>query len=470
MKKLIAITILSIMFIITLENDCKQYQTQEECYDVHPDGVNCEYLIFMEGEGDDAIEVPKCIQIIDKDVCQYDRNKHNCVIKPGSEEPNLEACQMQAGESQDEEICGLGPASCYHYYASKDKCLQLQDCGYDEKQYEYSRCFMIYPEMNEAGCSFKDNKCISSSNQKTCYLVFEEGYNFCKSRNIQCSDLDEDSSNCPKADLGDGTKKCSYDASRSSGNKCFVVSIKEGCNYDNDNENKKCQGEYLSDGKICDLDFSANPVSCQKRNIQCGDFDGDENKCQNAKLPDKSKECSYNDQKKCVEKAKDAKCTYKEGDKLCDSSLPAKIKCELNGDESGCNAKNVECSDFEDSPSGCNDAILLDSNKKCVYDSSKSENKCSQASKECNDLYNAQECNSHKPDNSLAKCVWTNECKEMTCETTSTENCGSFKPNDSGKQCALNQDKTQCEEVSEEKNGAENLKIFLSMFLLLIIF
>lgn len=57
----------------------------------------------------------------------------------------------------------------------------------------------------------------------------------------------------------------------------------------------------------------------------------------------------------------------------------------------------------------------------------------------------------------------------MTCETTSTENCGSFKPNDSGKTCALNQDKTQCEEVSE-KNGAENLKIFLSMFLLLIIF
>lgn len=457
------------MFIMTLENECEQYATREECYDVHPNGVNCDYSYFWEGEGEDAIEVQKCVQIIDKDDCQYDPNKHNCFIKPGSEEPDLQACQIQ--NFGNEVICGLGTASCYHYYASKDKCLKLENCGYDEKRHEYDRCFNIYPEKNEAGCSFTDNKCISdNSNKKICYLVDEEGYIFCKSRNIQCSDLNEDSSSCPKADLEDITKKCSYDASRSSGNKCFEVLIKEGCTYDNDNENKKCQGEYLSDGKICDLDFSANPVSCQKRNLQCGDFDGDENKCKIAKLPDKSKECSYNDQKKCVEKTKDAKCTYIEGEEEpCVSSLPSKIKCELNGDGTGCNSKNVECSDFEDSSSGCNDAILSDSNKKCVYDNSKTENKCSQASKGCSDFYNAQECNSHKPDNSLAKCVWTNECKEMTCETTSTENCGSFKPNDSGKTCALNQDKTQCEEVSE-KNGAENLKIFLSIFLLLIIF
>ena len=471
MKKLIAITILSIMFIITLENDCIQYQTQEECYDVHPDGVNCEYLNFMEGEGDDAIEVPKCIQIIDKDDCQYDPNKHNCYIKPGSEEPNLQACQMLGGESQDEEICGLGPASCYHYSASKDKCLQLENCGYDEKK-EYDRCFMIHPDKNDASCEFKNNKCTSNSNQKFCYLVDEEGYIFCRSKDIQCSDLDQDSSSCLNADLKDSTKKCSYDSSRSSGNKCFEVSIKDGCSYNN--EDKTCQIKDLSNEKICDMDYSENPVACQKRNIQCNDLNGDESNCPKVKLPDKSKECSYNtDNQKCVEKAKEAKCNFNESTKSCTSTLDSKIKCELNGDESGCVSKNVECSDFENDQSGCNDAIISDSNKKCKYDSSKTENKCSAVSKDCSDFYNAQECNSHKPENSLAKCVWSNECKEKTCETTSTENCGSFTPNDSGKQCSLSGDKTKCEEIprsEDTKNGAENLKLFLSMFFLLFIF
>ena len=226
-------------------------------------------------------------------------------------------------------------------------------------------------------------------------------------------------------------------------------------------------------GKICDLDYSENPVTCQKRNVQCNDYNGNESKCSSVKLPDKSKECSYNSEnQKCVEKTKDAQCDFNESTKSCTSSLPSKIKCELKGDESGCEVKNVECSDFEDNSSGCNDAIISDSNKKCQYDNSKTENKCSVVSKECGDFYNQQECNSHKPGNSLAKCVWSNECKEKTCETTSTENCGSFKPNDSAKICALSQDNTKCEEIiSEEKeNGAGNLKIFLSMFFILIIF
>ena len=86
------------------------------------------------------------------------------------------------------------------------------------------------------------------------------------------------------------------------------------------------------------------------------------------------------------------------------------------------------------------------------------------------DFYNEQECNSHKPQDALAKCVWSNECKEKTCETTSTENCGSFTPNDSTKKCALSRDKSICEEISEEESGAENLKIFLSIIFLLFIF
>ena len=49
-----------------------------------------------------------------------------------------------------------------------------------------------------------------------------------------------------------------------------------------------------------------------------------------------------------------------------------------------------------------------------------------------------------------------------------------WKPNDSTKKCSLNQSKNKCEEISAQpengKNGGENLKLFLSMLFLLIIF
>ena len=35
-------------------------------------------------------------------------------------------------------------------------------------------------------------------------------------------------------------------------------------------------------------------ITCQKRNIQCSDFDNDSTSCPNAKLPDKSIKCIYN--------------------------------------------------------------------------------------------------------------------------------------------------------------------------------
>ena len=473
MKKFIEFTLLSIMFIITGENDCEQYNTSEQtCESDHEDGINCRYASFWEGDGQEGKNVFKCLQIINQDVCQFDKNK-GCIVKSGEKEPDKQACQILGGDNQDEEICGLGTASCNHYISSRDKCLLLDNCGYDEKRVEWSRCFMIYPEHHDDGCEFKENKCTSNSNQKFCYLVDEEGDTFCRSKDIQCSDLDQDSSSCPNADLKDSTKKCSYDSSRSSGNKCFEVSIKDECDYDS--EDKTCQGKDLSSGKICDMDYSENPVTCQKRNIQCNDLNGDESNCPKVKLPDKSKECSYNtENQKCVEKAKEATCNFNDQEpKSCSSSLPSKIICELNGDKNGCVSKNVECSDFENNQSDCNDAIISDSNKKCEYDSSKAENKCYAVSKECSDFYNEQECNSHKPEDELAKCVWSNECKEKTCETTSTENCGSFTPNDSGKQCSLSGDKTKCEEIprsEDTKNGAENLKLFLSMLFLLFIF
>ena len=210
MKKLFVIIILSIIFIISGENECEQYKnSREECESVHQNDVICIYYTYNEGSGDEEKLVNKCNQIINKDVCQYDVNKHNCLIKPGEEEPDEQACQMTAGDNEGEENCQLGTASCYHKFYSRDKCLLLENCGYDEKKDEYNRCFIIHSEKNEEGCEFKDNKCTSNSNQKFCYLVDEDGYTFCRARNIQCSDFDQDSSSCPTADLQDSTKKCS---------------------------------------------------------------------------------------------------------------------------------------------------------------------------------------------------------------------------------------------------------------------
>lgn len=463
MKTLIVIIIYSILSRINTENECDKFKTsQENCMKSHPNNINCMYYMF---ENEDI-----CVEIIDTEECQYDANKQRCVPKKETEVPDLKVCDIyQSGN--DNAICQYRDAFCYDFTSSEEQCLKIENCGYNGKK-DYDKCFMIYPEKNEEGCEFKSNKCTSSSKNKFCELVEEEGYTFCRARDIKCSDLGQDSNSCLEAELKVNTNKCAYDSSRSSGNKCFEVTTKEGCTFDN--ENKKCDGTYASNGKICDLDYTENPVTCQKRNIQCNDFDEDETNCKNAKLPDKSKECNYNSENKCVEKKKEGKCNYEETpEKKCESSLPSKIICELKEDQSGCNERNVECADFESDSSGCIGAIISDSNKKCQYDSNKEDNKCFEVSKDCSDFYNSQECNRHKPKNSLAKCIWSTECKEKTCETTSIDNCGSFTPNDSGKQCSLNQDKTKCEEIEKEEseeNGAENLKMFLSIIYLLIIF
>jgi len=453
MKKVIVLTILSLMLLTTEENDCDPFKTSSEtCYKANPNGKYCIYYNYDDGG--------VCLEVVNKDKCQYDPSK-GCVIKPGEVEPDLQVCGMVPGDNADEESCGFVPASCWNYENSKDKCLSLGICGYDEKR-EYNRCFSVGLDGN---CKFENNKCTLDSNQKICEMIEEEGNMYCKERDIKCSDLDQDSSSCLNADLQDGTKKCSYNSSRSSGNKCFEVSVKEGCTYDN--ENILCKGDYSSSGKICDLDYSENPATCQKRNIQCSDFNGDESKCQSAKLPDKSKECSYNSDK-CVEKEIKAECIFDEANTKCTSTLSSKINCKLNEDNNGCTEKSVECSDFTNQ-NDCNDAIISDSNKKCKYESGQ----CSESLKECSDFYNENQCVRYKPQNALAKCVWSKECKEKTCKTTSTENCGSFKPNDSSKQCALNQDKTECEEIRKPQeansNGAKSLRLLLSIISLLII-
>ena len=463
MKRLIVITILSIMLIITKEDNCNDFgSSKQACESVNP-GVNkiCRYTYDMNGNLD-------CLEISIDEGCQYDINKEvfngDCTIK---EESDGQTCHTYTwGEKSL--ICQLTDISCYDLESSKEKCLKLKDCGYDEKR-GYNKCF---PVQVDSECKFENNECTISTTSfdKTCSLIEDKESYFmqCKVRNIECSDFNQDSTNCPKAKLQGTNKVCSYDNSRS-GNKCFIVSIADGCKYNS--ENKECTGLNLSHGKICDLDYSENPVNCTFKNIHCNDLNNDSDSCQNVILPDRSKRCIYNSNR-CVEKEIEAKCEYDElvqtDEAKCTSTFSLKLKCELNNDKNGCIEKNPDCIDFTENE--CDDVIFSDSNKKCKFDYESAQ--CSEDLKECSDFYNENQCISYKPQNALAKCVWSKECKEKTCKTTSTENCGSFTPNDSSKQCSLNEDKTECEEIrksEEESNGAKSLRLLLSIISLLII-
>ena len=370
MKRLIFIATLLVMFIITEENECESFATEAECKAANPgDNKKCVYTYSQNSE-------LACIEVEIEEGCQYNADNNICSIK---EESETNVCHFywfdeKLAKCQNEEI------GCWDVESSKERCLKIKDCGYDETR-EYNKC---YPVQVDEDCKFENNECSLSisSSDKTCSLIFDEySKNYiCKERTIGCSDFSQDSTNCLKLELKETNKVCSYDSSRSN-NKCFEVLIEDECFYEN--ENKKCTGEFLSEGKICDLDLSENPVSCKKRYNQCSDFDGDKTKCESAILRDKSKECSYNDQNKCIEKEIKAECIFdNDAQEKCKSTLSSKLNCELNSNKDGCTEKNVECSDFENDQTGCNDAIISNSNKKCNYESGQ----CTEVFKGCSDF------------------------------------------------------------------------------------
>ena len=388
-------------------------------------------------------------------------------------EPNKVKCELDDAESPSG--CVETNVQCQDFDTDKQKCLSAEPedseggCFYHEYE-NVKKCMKLTIEED---CNYdKDNnRCSLSaeSNKFICEIEVKTDYVKCKKRQALCSDFDEDEDKCLQLILEGTNKKCSYDSSRSSGSKCFEVLIENGCTFDN--SQKKCTGNDLPNGKICDLDFSMNPVNCGKRNAQCNDFNEDKDNCESVILQDITKLCSYNENTKdCSEQMREAKCTF-ETDR-CTNSFPLKIKCTLNEESNGCIEENVECGDFEDNEGNCNLAVISDSKKKCKYDANKSQNKCYEEFKECNDLYNERDCNNYKPQDKLSKCVWSTECKEKKCQTTDINNCGSYKPNDSQYQCTLNKEKTQCEEklkAKEETNGAEKLSLILLIFALLII-
>lgn len=416
MKKFFVITLLLIMLVITQENACSGHSNQDEC---EGDTTNkCHY------------DSEVCYEIVNNgDYCEYDSVNHLCSKKAGVEEDVTKICKL-GNLSEDPVPCGSVDAQCQDYNSDQEKCKQLSNCGFDS-----GNCFSV---TLASGCEFNsdENQCSIESNTEICELqTVDDNNKSCVKRNIQCSDLNSDSGKCRQADLGDGTKKCYYDSSQ-----CVEVSIESGCTFNN--ENNQCTGEYLSEGKTCALD-TTSPVACKKRNIECNEFNGNKDKCESAKLLHKNKECIYNEQNKCVEKSE---CEFKsDAAEKCVSKSPSKIKCTLNSGENGCDEAAVSCSDFESDAAGCKAAILTTSGKKCFYDSTKTSNKCYED-------------------------TWT-------CENTSIDECGSFTPSDTKKQCSLNTDKNKCEETSKpetksepKSNGATSLKLLLSIISLLVIF
>ena len=308
MKKFIVITLLLIMLVITQENACTEYTTQEEC---EGDIINiCHY---------DSDGATGCHQIENKDdYCEYKSENHQCSIKSGATEDVTKLCKL-GSLSEDSVPCESVDAQCHDYDSDQDKCKQLQNCGFDN-----DICFSV---TLDSDCQFSSNQnqCSIDSNTEICELISAEGNDKrCAKRVIQCSDFNGDSTKCKNADLQATTKKCGYNSSITSGDKCFEVSIENGCTYNN--ENNQCTGEYLSEGKICALDTTSS-VACKKRNIECNEFDENEDKCESAKLLHKNKECFYNEQNQCVEK----ECEFTSSPtKQCVSLSPSKIKCTLN--------------------------------------------------------------------------------------------------------------------------------------------
>ena len=85
MKKLISITILSIMLIITQENACESFKNEQECYNANNVGKSCVFQYTGENIG-------TWYEIVNNHPCQYDSEKHRCLIKSGETEPDFQVC------------------------------------------------------------------------------------------------------------------------------------------------------------------------------------------------------------------------------------------------------------------------------------------------------------------------------------------------------------------------------------------
>ena len=266
--------------------------------------------------------------------CTFENNECN------NSAPNKVKCELNNDEPPSG--CVETNVQCQDFETDKQKCLSAEPedsergCFYHEYE-NVKKCMKLTIEED---CNYdKDSNFCSlstESNQFICELDIKTDSVECKKRQALCSDFDEDEDKCLSLILEETNKKCSYDSSLSSGSKCFEVLIKNGCTFDS--SQKKCTGNDLPNGKICDLNSSMNPVNCDKRNAQCIDFNKEKTNCENVILQDTTKLCSYDeDTQSCTEKIK---CFFDEESNECKSSFPLKIKCDIN-------EKSKECKEIK---------------------------------------------------------------------------------------------------------------------------
>jgi len=165
-------------------------------------------------------------------------------------------------------------------------------------------------------------------------------------------------------------------------------------------------------------------------------------------------------------------CTFEDG--ACKKAEGATFEdnekiCVLNTAKNGCNLRNVECKDFN-SLVYCTGAKLNKKHKMCNFDSDRNPN-CYEDNEYCSLVQEKNDCNGYSPD-VLTKCVWDEDggvCLETKCEETDKDNCGSYIPVDSSKQCTLDSTTDECKEVSKPNNKALYLKFSLMLFISLIL-
>lgn len=311
-------------------------------------------------------------------------------------------------------------------------------CSFDEERDE-EQCYEVLVDTN---CNYESSsKVCSVTNDKinSYKCALSQDKTSCASQNVQCSDFEDDSTNCPLAVLESGNKKCSYDSNGVNGKKCFEVEIDSGCTYDS--SEKICSFQEESNQFICQIVTSDDTMKCEKRNILCSDLDSDETKCINAVLQDASSECSYNGENsvgsKCYEVRTSAGCNYDNSQKKCTiiTSLNDKV-CDLEISQTPilCTQRNVQCIDFDEDETKCKAAVLQDASKKCNY---KSDNAV------------GQKCYEEEIE---AKCTFNEETGICTSTLPSKVKC---EKNDNDNPTGCNMINVQCSDFNEDETSCE---------------
>ena len=314
-----------------------------------------------------------------------------------------------------------------------DKCIETTTCTGGTS----SDCQNRIPE------NFHTKKCVYNYENNLCEEKDKECEDFDINIGDKCSDL------YPGADIG---KRCEESYVNLSGDDPKTCRAHfDVCNFDGANS-VTCPQNIPSDKKKQCV-WNYNSEICETKTRNCYDYDlgFDKELCESAEPTEDGKtlgkKCAFVQSMHCrevYEKCED----YKGSNEIyCANIIPIK----------------EDKSDYDDM-------------KKCVYDETKTQNKCYTVDKLCSDYENkpttgAERCISLKSEDPTNKrCVFdygTGECKDeyKTCSLYNSktgektqEECQNIIPVEISKKCAWNDNTNQCEEV--DKNCDDYLSGF----------